>query len=264
MKFEKIRSDLRLMDRVPGNEIGLNDILQLIQDVLLDTIDETGMEFSSFSMKEDDVKSWLSVCRSLSSISADRVMQGGMSDRRKDRVRQTSSKIHEMMDEMSGIEGEINILNTQKKELDAKKESYQTLLDKKAKTEQQVADLKEEIDHLEIKLRSFSDVNTDALQQKKQECEKALREKNTILKEIQQLEDEQSKAEEELSLLKEQNKQLQEKKEATSLELSEINESFSTLQDSILQEEQQQKKLLHDIQDLKEQQREQQQQKRQR
>ena len=94
MKYEKIRSDLRIMDDVPSKDLRLKEVLLLILDILLDTMSETGYELEQFPMSDADVNSWLSICRSLISVPADGVLNGNSQQKRKDNLKKVSDSLN--------------------------------------------------------------------------------------------------------------------------------------------------------------------------
>ena len=121
MKYEKIRSDLRIMDDVPSKDLRLKEVLLLILDILLDTMSETGYELEQFPMSDADVNSWLSICRSLISVPADGVLNGNSQQKRKDNLKKVSDSLNKMIADISEVEEYVTKIDNVEKDLQEKK-----------------------------------------------------------------------------------------------------------------------------------------------
>lgn len=160
MKYEKIHSDLRLLKEVDKNDLGMNEVLNLVLDVLLDTIEETGREIESFSLSEEDIRVWVSVCRSLGSVSLNDVLNGDMALKRKQRVERTRGMLNQKL-------AEIETVSSIEKELEEKKHSFEQLKLTQEEQRKRIAQLIQSTDDLEQQVNAFESIDTETIENKK-------------------------------------------------------------------------------------------------
>ena len=128
MKFRKIRGDLRLFERVSEDDVQLTEILTLLVDILHDVMDETDKELQNFSLSDEEVSLWLSLCRSLNSVSADKVLSGTMPDKRQEKILQTKKSLQEKIDMIQKLETEVSQLASVNMELKEKEKAYNAVI----------------------------------------------------------------------------------------------------------------------------------------
>lgn len=173
MRFEKTNADIRLLGRVPREELKIDNVLQLVLDVMLDAVNEAGMSFEKESITENGAAAWIAVVKALNSLQTDQVMGGAVSARRKEKLREARSELLTAESNILHLEKEID----EKQQLETeKKKQLEVLQDKHEKAQR----LMNEIRQLEKQLEEKRDKLQEKYAVMKGEEEKVLAETETL------------------------------------------------------------------------------------
>ena len=256
MRFEKVRGDLKTLDKIPSGQLGLTDILQVMQDVLLDTMDETGRELDGFPLSDEDAKIWISISKSISSLPVSQLTANSMSEKRKERLQKTKQLLEKSISDIGSAEKELSQIEAVERELTDKQDALRELLQQKKNMREKTAKAIKEVDALEAELAAIPVTDDATLERKKRDCEASMADRNARNAEMQEMEDEISRTSSEILLLQNNIVRLEEEKKTAEETLQTSRSSYQELQISVGELTQQQSELEESITRLNKQQKE--------
>ncbi len=156
MKFSKTGNTLQVVGRLDPGQVGLNEVLSVILDVLDDAKRETGIaDFSQLAKNDEAVSKWLAICRAFLGVGIDRdaVL---LSDKKREKIEALTATLRDKDRELERITNETENMNLQLFSLQRDMDELQAEREKNADTEKRVRSLERDIAALRQDLESYA------------------------------------------------------------------------------------------------------------
>ena len=156
MKFQKTSNTLQAVARLSPEQLGLNEVLAVILDVLDDAKKETGIaDFSRLQKNEEAVGKWLAICRAFLGTGIDQDASI-LSEKKKEKVEKLAASLRDKDQELEKLNNETENLSLQLRSLQRDMDELEAEREKHAETEKRVRSLEREVTALQRDLDSYT------------------------------------------------------------------------------------------------------------
>lgn len=184
MKMRKTRDDFQALEQIYSQDVGWNEALAVMLDILLDIREESQKELNELTFSAEALQKWRTIANTLLSIPMEKEVKN-LSERSKQRIDAYSKQLEEYTALSESSHKEIQIAAEKENSLRAQMEAFEKELAKLKARKRTAAELGERIESLKNEIGNLRTISVGELERLQHQLIEEKREKQDLLDKYQ-------------------------------------------------------------------------------